>query len=337
MVEEVAIPLRALGAALNADFIDIFTDVEGIMTADPRIAENARPLSVVTYSEVCNMAYQGAKVIHPRAVEIAMQAKVPMRVRSTYADSTGTLVTSQGEAQQRGSDVQERLVTGIAHVSNVTQIKVFSKEGHYDTQAEVFKAMAQEIPQAPRRLLRRLCVGTSPTDPRRRRRGGVRRARRGNGQHPNRVASCRRRPVQFPLRAALQHRVPTLDPSDIGGLVMGHRAAAPARCRSRVEHSGARLRRQFHERSRPRGFAELATAAEELWKSTSAASPLVAITATSSVALRQGRTDAAIARLRARDRVGGRRARPLCARLRTVCVSVRTGHRWCVRSPRRAQ
>jgi aspartate kinase len=134
----------ALGAALMADYIDIFTDVEGVMTADPRIVEDARPLSVVTYNEICNMAYQGAKVVHPRAVEIAMQAKVPMRVRSTYADSEGTLVTSQGEAQQRGSDVQERLVTGIAHVSNVTQIKVFSKEGHYDTQAEVFKAMAQE-------------------------------------------------------------------------------------------------------------------------------------------------------------------------------------------------
>ncbi|MGE1110603.1 aspartate kinase [Priestia megaterium] len=134
----------ALGAALMADYIDIFTDVEGVMTADPRIVEDARPLSVVTYNEICNMAYQGAKVVHPRAVEIAMQAKVPMRVRSTYADSTGTLVTSQGEAQQRGSDVQERLVTGIAHVSDVTQIKVFSKEGHYDTQAEVFKAMAQE-------------------------------------------------------------------------------------------------------------------------------------------------------------------------------------------------
>jgi len=134
----------ALGAALMADYIDIFTDVEGVMTADPRTVEDARPLSVVTYNEICNMAYQGAKVVHPRAVEIAMQAKVPMRVRSTYADSAGTLVTSQGEAQQRGSDVQERLVTGIAHVSNVTQIKVFSKEGYYDTQAEVFKAMAQE-------------------------------------------------------------------------------------------------------------------------------------------------------------------------------------------------
>ena len=58
------------------------------MTADPRIAKNARPLSVVTYNEICNMAYQGAKVIHPRAVEIAMQANVPIHVRSTYSDST---------------------------------------------------------------------------------------------------------------------------------------------------------------------------------------------------------------------------------------------------------
>jgi aspartate kinase len=134
----------ALGAALNAEFIDIFTDVEGVMTADPRIVEDARPLSVVTYNEICNMAYQGAKVIHPRAVEIAMQAKVPIRVRSTYSESEGTLVTSQANARQKGSDVQERLITGIAHVSGVTQIKVFAKEGHYDLQAEVFKAMANE-------------------------------------------------------------------------------------------------------------------------------------------------------------------------------------------------
>ena len=133
----------ALGAALNAEFIDIFTDVEGIMTADPRIAENARPLSVVTYTEVCNMAYQGAKVIHPRAVEIAMQAKVPIRIRSTYSDKLGTLVTSSSKGH-RGSDINERLVTGIAHVSNVSQIKVFAKKEQYNLQAEVFKAMANE-------------------------------------------------------------------------------------------------------------------------------------------------------------------------------------------------
>ncbi|MCP1158111.1 aspartate kinase [Bacillus infantis] len=133
----------ALGAALQAEWIDIFTDVEGIMTADPRIAENARALSVVTYTEVCNLAYQGAKVIHPRAVEIAMQAKVPIRIRSTYSDGLGTLVTSINK-NSRGSDIKERPVTGIAHLSNVTQIKVFAKKDQYNLQAEVFKAMANE-------------------------------------------------------------------------------------------------------------------------------------------------------------------------------------------------
>lgn len=131
----------ALGVALNAEWIDIFTDVEGVMTADPRIVENARPLDIVTYTEICNMAYQGAKVIHPRAVEIAMHGKVPIRVRSTYSDKTGTLVTTLGNAK-KGTDFKERVITGIAHVSDVSQIKVISKEGHYNTQKEVFKAMA---------------------------------------------------------------------------------------------------------------------------------------------------------------------------------------------------
>ncbi|MBP2240183.1 aspartate kinase [Cytobacillus eiseniae] len=133
----------ALGVALNAEWIDIFTDVDGIMTADPRIAENARPLSVVTYTEVCNMAYQGAKVIHPRAVEMAMQAKVPMRIRSNYSDSLGTLVTALTK-EKHGIDIKERLVTGIAHLSHVTQIKVVAKKNQYNLQAEVFQAMANE-------------------------------------------------------------------------------------------------------------------------------------------------------------------------------------------------
>ncbi|WP_046175007.1 aspartate kinase [Domibacillus indicus] len=128
----------ALGAALKADFIDIFTDVNGIMTADPRIASNARPLSVVTYTEVCNMAYQGAKVIHPRAVEIAMQAKVPLRIRSTYSEEAGTLVTSASD-ENRGSDARDRLITGIAHVTGITRIRV-----HTGEQAHIFQLMAEE-------------------------------------------------------------------------------------------------------------------------------------------------------------------------------------------------
>ncbi|MEC1733148.1 aspartate kinase [Bacillus mojavensis] len=131
----------ALGAAIDAEYIDIFTDVEGVMTADPRVVENAKPLPVVTYTEICNLAYQGAKVIHPRAVEIAMQAKVPIRVRSTYSKDKGTLVTSH-HSSNVGSDVFERLITGIAHVKDVTQFKVPSKIGQYNVQTEVFKAMA---------------------------------------------------------------------------------------------------------------------------------------------------------------------------------------------------
>ncbi len=131
----------ALGAALQAEWIDIFTDVEGIMTADPKIVENARPLDEVTYNEVVNLAHQGAKVIHPRAVEIAMQADIPIRIRPTYTDGVGTLVTKLSR-KNRGADVKERLVTGIAYVSNITQIKVFAKKDQYNLQVEVFKAMA---------------------------------------------------------------------------------------------------------------------------------------------------------------------------------------------------
>lgn len=133
----------ALGVALEAEFIDIFTDVEGIMTADPRIAQQARPLSVVSYLEVCNMAYQGAKVIHPRAVEIAMRAKIPIRIRSTYSENAGTLVTAMPKVN-RDHVVKDRMVTGIAHMSNVTQIRVVAKKDQYDLQTEVFKAMANE-------------------------------------------------------------------------------------------------------------------------------------------------------------------------------------------------
>ncbi|MDT0013135.1 aspartate kinase [Listeria cossartiae] len=113
----------ALGVSLQADYIDIFTDVDGMMTADPRIVEHARSLPRVSYNEVSNMAYQGAKVIHPRAVEIAMTAKIPMRIRSTYLETTGTLVTSLTDDSGH-FDVKERMVTGVAHVTNLTQISV---------------------------------------------------------------------------------------------------------------------------------------------------------------------------------------------------------------------
>ncbi|WP_195573269.1 aspartate kinase [Paenibacillus sp. 1001270B_150601_E10] len=132
----------ALGAALRAEMVDIYTDVNGILTADPRLVEDAKPLTVVSYAEICNMAHHGAKVIHPRAVEIAMQAQIPVRVRSTFSDEEGTLVTNPDGIHDLYEGIVDRFVTGIAYVSNVTQITVEAHEGAHDLQLNVFKAMA---------------------------------------------------------------------------------------------------------------------------------------------------------------------------------------------------
>lgn len=135
----------ALGVALNAEVVDIFTDVNGIMSADPRIVNEAQKLRVVTYEEICNLAYQGAKVIHPRAVEIAMEAQILIRVRSTFSDDDGTLVTANNmlKSLKEKHLFDNRIITGITQVPHIAQIKVYGKEGEYDLQLKVFKAMAQ--------------------------------------------------------------------------------------------------------------------------------------------------------------------------------------------------
>ena len=115
----------ALGVALNAEYIDIFTDVEGVMTADPRIVKDAKLLDAITYNEICQLAREGAKVVHPRAIEIAMQKSIPLRVRCTFTDSLGTMVANQ----MPGSDnrmriIADRMITGITYTSNIAQIKI---------------------------------------------------------------------------------------------------------------------------------------------------------------------------------------------------------------------
>lgn len=133
----------ALGVALKAEIVDIFTDVGGILTADPRIVQNAKRLDQVSFSEICNMAHNGAKVIHPRAVEVAMQANLPIRVRSTFEDDEGTLVSNFDALKQERNEVRDRHVTGIAHVPNMTQIIVPNPNGSFDMHLKVFKAMAE--------------------------------------------------------------------------------------------------------------------------------------------------------------------------------------------------
>lgn len=131
----------ALGAALSAEIVDIYTDVVGVLTADPRIVTGAKPLLAVSYAEICNMAREGAKVIHPRAVEIAQQARLPLRIRSTFSEDTGTWI---GDQVYTGSEqmLYDRHVTGIAHYSGLTQLTVESSERSLEMPLSVFTTMA---------------------------------------------------------------------------------------------------------------------------------------------------------------------------------------------------
>ncbi|NLB88209.1 MAG: aspartate kinase [Syntrophomonadaceae bacterium] len=134
----------ALGVALNAKIIDIFTDVEGIMTADPRIVDNARLLNVITYNEVCQLAREGAKVVHPRAVEIAMHGGIPLRIRSTFSDSDGTLITNYVSDSNNIRIISDTLITGVTYASNIAQFRInlSSKEKNQKLELKVFKSLA---------------------------------------------------------------------------------------------------------------------------------------------------------------------------------------------------
>ncbi|MGI6128885.1 MAG: aspartate kinase [bacterium] len=132
----------AIGAALGAEAVEIFTDVDGVMTADPRLVGEAHTLDVVTYEEVAQLAYQGAKIIHPRALELAMQYNIPLRVRSTFSDASGTLVTRGIHCPGRLKLGPDRLITGITHLPNIAQIKVRlpAQDKHQET--ALFRSLA---------------------------------------------------------------------------------------------------------------------------------------------------------------------------------------------------
>ena len=107
-----------IGAALNANQIEIYTDVDGIMTADPRIVQNASVINVISYNEVFQLAEQGAKVIHPRAVDIAMKSNVPLLIKNTMSDAEGTLINNNGDINN------DKIITGITHRNNRIQVNI---------------------------------------------------------------------------------------------------------------------------------------------------------------------------------------------------------------------
>lgn len=134
----------ALGAALNAELVEIYTDVEGIMTADPRIVTNAKILQSISYGEVCQLAHQGAKVIHPRAVEIAMQKNIPLVVKSTFSDAPGTLITNIAKEDTSGTTtVPDRIATGVTYLAGIAQLKIMLPDNKPETGYKIFKMMAE--------------------------------------------------------------------------------------------------------------------------------------------------------------------------------------------------
>jgi aspartate kinase len=121
----------SLGVALGAERIEIYTDVEGVMTTDPRIVSDAKLFNEITYENCIEMAYQGAKVMHPRAVEIASQnPEIELYVRSLFSDNPGTLICSNRRKIPEGADLPDAGgAVGIAMSEKqaVLRVREFSK------------------------------------------------------------------------------------------------------------------------------------------------------------------------------------------------------------------
>ena len=126
----------ALAAALRADRCDIFTDVDGVYTTDPRIVTKARKLDKITYEEMLEMASQGAKVLQTRSVEMAMNHSVRVQVLSSFSDAPGTLVVDEDEI------VEKQVVSGIAYNRDEAKITLQHVADRPGVAAAIFGPLA---------------------------------------------------------------------------------------------------------------------------------------------------------------------------------------------------
>lgn len=127
----------ALAAAIKADRCDIYTDVDGIYTSDPRIVTRARKLDKITYEEMLEMASLGAKVLQTRSVELAMNHRVRLQVLSSFEDAAGTLVVDEEEI------VEQEIVSGIAHSGNEAKITLVRVPDNPGIAAAIFGPLSE--------------------------------------------------------------------------------------------------------------------------------------------------------------------------------------------------
>ncbi|MFC8597242.1 MULTISPECIES: aspartate kinase [unclassified Isoptericola] len=141
----------ALAAGLDADVCEIYTDVDGVFTADPRIVPAARKIDRVTYEEMLELAASGAKVLALRAVEYARRYDVPVHVRSSFSNTTGTLVTgTYGDAidpnaptgDQEETEMEAPIISGVAHDRSEAKITVVGVPDKPGTAARIFEVVA---------------------------------------------------------------------------------------------------------------------------------------------------------------------------------------------------
>jgi aspartate kinase len=127
----------ALAAALDAEVCEIYTDVDGVFTADPRVVPKAHKVDVVTFEEMLELAAAGAKVLHIRAVEYARRHGVTLHVRSSFADTQGTLVVAE-----RGENMEEPIITGVAGDLSVAKVTVVGVPDVPGKAAQIFTIVA---------------------------------------------------------------------------------------------------------------------------------------------------------------------------------------------------
>ncbi|BBM36488.1 aspartate kinase [Pseudoleptotrichia goodfellowii] len=130
----------ALGAALNADEVEIYTDVDGVYTADPRVVKSPKKLEFISYQEMLELAVSGAKVLHPRSVEIAARYGINIHLRSSFDDSTGTIVTDEKKGENSMEEVKIVGVTSSKNEGKITLMGVPDKPG---IAAKVFSTLAK--------------------------------------------------------------------------------------------------------------------------------------------------------------------------------------------------
>ncbi|HEX7627007.1 MAG TPA: aspartate kinase, partial [Gaiellaceae bacterium] len=128
----------ALAAALGADACEIFTDVAGVFTADPRIVPNALKLDSLTYEEMLEMSASGAKVMALRSIEVARSYGVKLRVRSTFEDGEGTWIGEEDETM-----LEKAIISGVTHDTSEAKVSIIGLPDEPGIAALVFRALAE--------------------------------------------------------------------------------------------------------------------------------------------------------------------------------------------------